>query len=131
MSSKLIFLVPIFKLGFQGKLISLLRGHVQRDESRNGHHGMQGSQSTRSIQITSLGDNLPWTQTTLKITSEFQFWLDLSLYLPLLYMVQYMVIQIFVGLNTIIYVHPVLPEQRFSTGVNFAPLTPQPPGDIW
>lgn len=42
-----------------------------------------------------------------------------------------MVIQIFVGLNTIIYIHSVLPEQWFSTGVSFAPLIPHPPGDVW
>lgn len=29
----------------------------------------------------------------------------------------------FVGLNTTIYVHPVLPERWFSTGVSFVPLT--------
>lgn len=50
-----------FQVRFRGKPISLLRGKVQRDESRDVYPGMQGSQSTRSIQITSLDDNLPWT----------------------------------------------------------------------
>lgn len=49
---------------FQGNLISLLRGNVQRDESWDGHQGMQGSHPTRGSKppcqaITSHEHRLP------------------------------------------------------------------------
>lgn len=96
--------------------------------------GIKGGQDflPHGVPKSPSGVGLPWTQTILKIRSEIclTFSLDLVLFLDLAGFGskagRHMVIKYLVGLNIIIYLHPMARSSDFSRG-NFTAPSPSPP----